>query len=744
MVSSAVSISSKAGKRKDSDKQIMGKFLNYCPVISVQGSEMKEYSANRLLQQLKRYYADKVVRNGFDDSNLYSDELFTLNDLDIKKFDELKGIIGTSKAAPKTNDIIVNDQGLTNEEYEETEKLKKKPKKELTEEEKARLEELKKLKKLRNDAISILRGISIRMPLLIYGADIPYEEEITLERFVDMVDDSSWEEFMPAGVTKKKFREFQKYYDEDVFVAAGRRIRNVAKSADVLNPADRIKKIAGLFRYFKNPDKETVLTPWRVVNMHMSDCIGGWDFFDEEHNNELEGEPRFVDRGKVTKDIFFEPDTRILEINSKTGLYPLYVTFSTYMAKCQSEKSEDLTPERQRELWFETVKNNVFVICKTPMAKAITRRTLVGFSDKKINAHYFDDLINIMANKPQLFIEKVTKENYWKKGNGLMKFSAIVGNPPYQLETDGAGRQAKPIYNLFIEQAKKIEPNYLSMITPSRWFAGGMGLDKFRENMISDDRIEKIVDYTNAKDCFPQISISGGVSYFLWNKEYHDDCEFVNVKNGEVDAVKRPLDEFDVLVRYNKAVSIIRKTKALKEGLLADVVSSLMPFGLSTNYRGQETKDDVKNLTLYASDSVTYVSREELAKGEEYIDTYKVLVSKTSAEHAGEPSKEGKFRVIPTSMRVIGPGEVCTHSYFLIGNEQDKEHADNIYAYLTTKYVRFLMLLAISGFGLSKLVFEFVPIQDFSVTWTDEMLYKKYNLSDEEIEFIDSMIKPYR
>lgn len=256
MVSSAVQISANAGKTKIGDKQLMGKFLNYCPVISVSGSEMREYSATKLLQQLKRAYAEKVVRNGFDDTNLYNDELFKLDSLEVEKFNDLKGIIGKSKINPKAKDIIVNEQGLTQEEYEEKEKLEKKKKKELTQEERLRLEELKKKKKIRNDAISILRGISIRMPLLIYGADIPYDEEITLSRFVDVVDNSSWDEFMPTGVTKKKFKEFQKYYDEEVFIAAGRRIRNIAKEADYLDPTERVKKIAGLFSYFKTQTKK--------------------------------------------------------------------------------------------------------------------------------------------------------------------------------------------------------------------------------------------------------------------------------------------------------------------------------------------------------------------------------------------------------------------------------------------------------------------------------------------------------
>jgi site-specific DNA-methyltransferase (adenine-specific) len=166
-----------------------------------------------------------------------------------------------------------------------------------------------------------------------------------------------------------------------------------------------------------------------------------------------------------------------------------------------------------------------------------------------------------------------------------------------------------------------------------------------------------------------------------------------------------------------------------------------MPFGLSTNYRGQAIKDSAHSLALHASDGITYISESEFDKGKEYIGKYKVLISKTSAEHAGEPGKDGMFRIIPSSMKVLGPDELCTHSYFVVGKFDDPAEAENLLSYLNTRFVRFLMLLAISGYGLSKQVMLFVPIQEFSKPWTDEELYTKYELTTDEITLIESMIK---
>lgn len=765
MVSEAVSVSSKAGKTTDSDKVILGKFLNYCPVISISGSQMKEYKADRLLQQLKKIYADKVVRHGFDDSNLYNDELFKLNDLDIKKFDDLRGIIGRSKAASKQNDIKVNAQGLTNEEYEEQKELdKKRKKKELTEEEKARLEELKQKKRVRNDAISILRGISIRMPLLIYGADIPYDEEVTLDKFVEKVDESSWNEFMPTGVTKELFQEFKKYYDEDVFIAAGRRIRNIAREADTLNPTERVKKIVALFSYFKNPDKETVLTPWRVVNMHMSDTLGGYDFWDEKHVHELD-EPRFVDRGKVTADTFCNTLAQILEINSKTGLYPLYVTYSIYRAKCNQYKTDDLTLELQREIWNDTIQKNVFVICKTPMAKLITQRTLAGYSNQKINAHYFDDLINQMQNKPQQFIGRVLKSNSWKKGEyGQMKFDAIVGNPPYQENISNSNENSslsKQLFPYFVMTGINLNSEYVSLITPSRYFTGDSqdkSFIKLRNFMKANNHFKKIFHYNDEKDVFKDVIIAGGISYFLYEKNYSGNIDFVEHKNGVENIVNRPLfeDGLDVIISMNSMINILNKVRLSKDFIsINEKTYGRNAFGiigkksvLEENTTTEYFEGSVKVFCAY--EEIRYIAKEKVDKNVQLIDKYKVFTSKGNGG-AGIINMEKPVAILGKAY--IGePNSVCTDSLIPIGPFDTKTEADNLKKYMVTKFFRFMVGILKTSQNITQTVYKFVPLQNFTskskINWNvsiskiDEQLYDKYGLSEEEVAFIEEKIKP--
>jgi hypothetical protein len=340
---------------------------------------MKPYDVKAMMSQLKRAQIERVVQGGFEDGALYNDELLKLDEVELNDFKNLKGIIGSTKAMAKTADIDVNKQGFSEEEYEEKERLEKKHKKDLTPEEKARLEQLKNKQNQRKQAISILRGISIRMPLLIYGADLKNEKhEITIDNFADIVDNASWKEFMPQDVTKRVFAKFKKYYDPDVFREAGKRIREMARAADKFTIEERILRIATIFNTFRNPDKETVLTPWRVVNMHMSDCLGGWCFYDKDFKEMLDI-PRYISHHGVTDNVF-ATDSHILEINSKSGLYPLYCAYNIYRSRVEAMKQKygEIGHAFAQNLWDTTIEQNIFVVCKTPMAVSITRRTLAG------------------------------------------------------------------------------------------------------------------------------------------------------------------------------------------------------------------------------------------------------------------------------------------------------------------------------------------------------------------------------
>ena len=741
-------ISAKAGKTSQNDRKIMGDFLNFCPVISIEGSRMDKFDVPRMLEQLKKVYVERVVRNGFEDNSLYNDELLKLGDLELQEFDDLKRIIGQTKAMPKTNQVDINNQGLTGEEYEEKEKLEKKPKKELTEEEKRRLEELKKKTKNREAAISILRGISIRMPLLIYGAELDNEdEEITIDNFAEKIDPRSWEEFMPKGVSKQKFNAFKKYYDPDIFRAAGKRIRAMAKAADKLSVEEHIGRITDIFSTFRNPDKETVLTPWRVVNMHLGDCLGGYCFYDKEYENTID-EPRFIDHGKVTEEVF-TPDSRILEINSKSGLYPLYMAYSIYRARLKDSTISANTLKEQQAVWDKVVAENIFVVCKTPMAKSITKRTLVGFRKAKVNTRYFEDLINQIKNKPQNFIEKMAKgRSFWKANdNDNMKFNAIVGNPPYQVMDGGAGASAKPVYNLFVDIAKKLRAEYISMIMPARWYAGGKGLDDFRDNMLNDKHIVSLYDYSNSKDVFPNVEIAGGICYFLYNSLYNGTCTVVNCQNTERSEFVRNLNSYSIFVRNNKAVGIIEKLDSSKR--LDEKVFSRNTFSLSSTVRGHKS-ENINDYKLLSSNGFSFIDAKSITSGSQFIDKYKVVI--TYAMSGGnKPNANGMYQVL-SSLMVLNPKEVCTETFLIIDVFEDAKDANCLKTYLSTKFVRFLLLQSLSSIHITKSSFRFVPVQNFTensdIDWNktvseiDQQLYAKYHLTDEEIAFIEKMIKP--
>lgn len=320
-----------------------------------------------------------------------------------------------------------------------------------------------------------------------------------------------------------------------------------------------------------------------------------------------------------------------------------------------------------------------------------------------------------------------------------MKFDVIVGNPPYQLSDGGNKASASPIYQLFVQQAKKLRPRYLTMIIPSRYFAGGKGLDAFRDEMLNDNHIRRIVDYINAKDCFPQNSVGGGVNYFLWDRDNPGDCEITTVRGNSRNTAVRSLDEFPVFVRHNQAVSMIHRIQAITGKPVSDIVSSRNPFGYPTSYRGNKEKTSPDDLTLHSSRGISYVPKNSCTKSITIVNKYKVMLSRIIYEHACEPDKDGKMRVL-SKIEVLAPQEVCTDSYLILGPFDTEAEAVNLAGYLKTKFSRFLIAQTLSSINLSKDKFQFVPLLDFNYEWSDTALQAKFKLSDEDISFIDSLI----
>lgn len=456
------------GKKNSHDQKLaMSNLLNFLPIIGEEGQSMKPYSVDSLMAKIKRVYAEKAVRNGFDDDSLYSDELLMLDNVDLEAFNALKQIVGTTKAEKKPMGIDVNNQGLTDEEYDEANKGGKKPKKERSQEEQAAIEKMKKLKKQRRTMISILRSISIRIPLMIYGMDVDFDEDISISKFVQQVDDTSWEEFMPEGVTKSVFRQFSKYYDADVFIEAGKIIRQQVKELDQEDPLERTRNLAKIFATFRNPDKETVLTPWRVVNMQLGMTIGGYNFYDKNYKYTTEdGVPAEHWIKTDYTDSAFSPESRILEINAKTGLYPLYAAIALYAPaynKMKQEGARKISLEDKWMLWQKILRENVFVVAKTPMAKKIAQRTLVGYRDIYTNIEYVE---NIVADAQEDVDDEATKI---KRLFGNMKFDVVIGNPPYQDQSHGDQDNYKPpIYNEFMDLSYQLS-DLVTLITPARF-----------------------------------------------------------------------------------------------------------------------------------------------------------------------------------------------------------------------------------------------------------------------------------
>jgi len=757
LVAEAIEINHKAGKTNSPEqKQAMHDFLNFCPILAAEGGGMRRYDVGSMLEQLKKAIIERVSRNGFDDPKLYNDELMKLDELEIEKFNNLKAIVGTA-TNERINEIEVNALGMTDLQREKAEEIerKKKQTKELSDEEKELRQKLKEAREQKKSAISILRGVSIRMPMLVYGANVSYKQAISLEDFINLVDDESWAEFMPAGLTKDQFREFTKYYDKEVFRGVTKNIRAKAFDCDELLPTERIEAIADIFATFKNPDKETVLTPWNVVNMQFNLTLGGYDFRGGIINKT--GRPEWISRGDVSH-IWSADETKVLEINSKSGLYPLLAAYNIYSR--QLIKHKETEDKISNKIWHEVLAKNIYVLCKSPMAATITRRTLGGYSGAKMNIVYIKDLVQKLRQEGEYKgynLSKELQEKFGIEGKEL-KFSAVVGNPPYQ-ETTKDNNRDRPIYHLFMEEAYKLSAK-AALISPARFlFNVGQTPTTWNEKMLNDKHIRVAFYEPNSSRIFPNTDIKGGVAI-----TYRDESEdfgaigiFVPDEQLSSIRIKVMAKDFesmggilysrssyklsnDVYVDYPALRERSKKNEEYSVG--SNVFTKLAEvFADEPKHDGKQYvkvlgRQDDKRLMKWIDKR--YVSPHE------NLDKWKVFLAKSNGT--------GRFGEALSEPILGSKLSICSQTFISFGAFDEEINSINLIKYLKTKFCRTLLgLKKVTQDNATKEVWKFVPLQDFGINsdidWNetiseiDQQLYKKYVLDKKEIEFIETNVK---
>ncbi len=463
----------------------------------------------------------------------------------------------------------------------------------------------------------------------------------------------------------------------------------------------------------------------------------------------------------LPQELFRSSKTSFLDPCSKSGV------FLREIAKRLLAGLEEQFPDLQQRI-DHIMTQQVFGIACTDLTAEMSRRTL--YCTKQANGEYsvatcFNDVQGNLrymrcqhtwengkckhcgANRAQ-YDRVETIETYaypfiHKDINKIfknMQFDVIIGNPPYQLE-DGGGRDsaAIPLYHKFVIQAKLLSPRYLSLIIPARWYSGGRGLDEFRDEMIHDKRLRELHDFPETSDCFPGLNIRGGVCYFLWDREYEGMCKVVNHISNRINVSVRQLNEFDcpVLIRYNESISILHKVQMVKEDTFNKYVSVSRPFGMRSNFEDfVGEKDEVNRIKLYRFGTCGFISIDKVTNNTHLIDKYKVIVSKAS------PGGDEYPHSIISSPILSEPNSVCTETYLVIKSIDTKREGENLISYMKTRFFRFMMSLVKNTQNISRASYMFVPMQDFSHPWTDEMLYKKYDLDKDEIAFIESMIRP--
>lgn len=749
--------SGNAGKRKAEETE---RFLRFCSVISIDGSKTVNFDTRNFVKQVNRAYSDEIMRGRtrklFDNLNDISDEVF-------KQLKEIDAKMESASSGKRSNGKVkVTDEGVTGEgattsssSSTGTPEEPKEPKAGKTG---------KKSKTRGEQAYDILEKIIIRFPMLIYGSMDKLSESFTIDKFIKDIDDDSWDEFMPTGLTKPDFIKVANIIKNERFIAWAESIFEKVNALEGKPVDERVNGIADIISEFRYPDRETVLTPWRVVNLHLSDTVGGYDFFGEKHRDEdLLAEPRFVGEGReVTKRVFFAESPKILELNSKTGLYPLYMAYTLYRIQCKNRQGFgiELTDAEKADIWKNVIEKNIFVICKTQMAAKITRRTLVGFSKIKVNAKYYTDsrnndadIIETLKNNPQHFVEDVKNgKEYWKVNNNKnMKFNAVVSNPPYQI-----GVNKEPLYHHFISIGMEIG-DLGTLIHPGRFlFNAGKTPKTWNQKMLNDEHYKVVKYWKKSDEVFDAVDIKGGVAVTMWDKQN----------------VIGPIGTF---ILHEELRTIQEKVKVLAEESFSQLVYSRDLYQLTELFytehpelEGRQSKGHRFDLGTTVFSLFPEVFFDEKPEGDGYalvvgrendtriakwikklylklpdnFEKYKIVVPKSNGS--------GHFGESLSSPFIAAPFHAQNTTFLSIGKFDSLFEAEACLKYVKTKFARCMLSILKVTQDNPKGVWANVPLQNFThqsdINWNlsiseiDKALYKKYNLTQDEIDFIENNV----
>ena len=788
----------------------LGELLNYLPVIShITDKDVRRFDAGDVVRELNRVSARRVVDNGFDSPFLFTQHLEELDKNtraaleDIRKVS--KGSVHPGVRQKIDPTVVIANNNLSNRSFKQLEEKKKeleKPARKLSKREQRELERIREEQKQRANMRAVLKTISVRLPIMILALmsdpefrNTRLKKDFRLADLAEKLDEESWKEFF-GQITKETFLKLEPAFNQEVLqVSVAAWVEEVEKVL-ALRDADVDAHAVGWkssFSKLRNPNKETVLTPYNVVAKVYADAgLATGEDWQAKFANINFGEGG--NTGNLGDDVTF------YDINVKSGLFSFYAAYNifkyggtgkTWEQVCndhiyansrtlagkwitaailgmpkdwQNITVVDVKEELDREevgklseqarhmfvsrfLLAPLHRNTVGVDVPLPNVSDIENRTrtlhILQEFDKQTRLVDEDGEVGEQEKRTR---KTALVEQVQRKLHTDVTFDSVVSNPPYQVDDGGHGASAVPVYHLFVQQAFAMKPRHVAMIMPSRWFAGGKGLDSFRGMMLAETRMQRIVDYPDASECFPGVEIKGGVCYFLWDRDYSGDCEVVTVQKGVAGkGLKRPLGQWDVFIRFNQAVSILEKvekvTKKNNYDSFADKVSSTKPFGFRTFFEDFSSEPFSGATKIFArgkGDGVPttgWVEKDKIEKNKNLINTWKVYTS-AAAEGGGTfPNK------IMSIMFTGEPGTVCTETYLMIGPLKDKTEADNTVAYMRTRMFRFLVMLRKPSQHLKSERFLFVPDLPMNRTWTDKELYKLFNLDAEEISFIENRIR---